>query len=116
MPAMFWLGKILIELLGVLDSALVFYMYILIGAVILSWVNADPYNPIVRLIRQLTEPVFLQCRRVMPAAIFRLGIDLSPMVAWFGVIVVRNLLLFMRVELIPSLFHMRGPMAVMGML
>ena len=57
---------------------LVFQVYILIvvARVLVSWVNPDPYNPIVRFLHNATEPVLDRIRRVLPLEFG--GIDLSP--------------------------------------
>jgi YggT family protein len=44
-----------------------------------SWVNPDPYNPIVQFLTRITEPVLRPLRKLVPA--YRLGIDLSPLIA-----------------------------------
>ena len=51
----------------VLDMVLTLYMWLIIGRVIISWVNADPYNPIVRFLYNATEPVLYRVRRALPA-------------------------------------------------
>ncbi|MFQ6672327.1 MAG: YggT family protein [Candidatus Tectimicrobiota bacterium] len=63
---MFVLGNFLQAVALVLNWVLWAYMWIVIGAVIVSWVSADPYNPIVRFLYQATEPVFYQVRRYLP--------------------------------------------------
>lgn len=63
----------------VVNSVLTIYFWIVIISALLSWVNPDPYNPIVRLLRSLTEPVFFRIRRLMPFTLIG-GIDLSPLV------------------------------------
>jgi YggT family protein len=75
---MFVAGNFLSALGTVLDVALEFYKWIVIIAALLSWVNPDPYNPIVQFLRKITEPVFYPIRRAMGG--FGLGIDLSPLV------------------------------------
>ena len=60
-----------------LDKALDIYIYIIIGRAIISWVNADPYNPIVRFLYKATEPVLYRVRRILPDMG---GLDLSPIV------------------------------------
>jgi YggT family protein len=52
-------------------------MWIIIIRALISWVNPDPYNPIVRFLYQITEPVLYPIRRRLP---FMGGIDLSPIV------------------------------------
>jgi len=82
------LGYLLLALARLLSMVINIYTFIVIGAVIISWVNADPYNPIVRILRQLTEPVFRLARRVMPAILFRTGLDLSPLLVFFALVLV----------------------------
>jgi YggT family protein len=55
-----------------------FFWLIIIGAV-LSWVNPDPRNPIVRFIHGVTEPALYQVRRRLPFVVVG-GLDLSPVV------------------------------------
>jgi YggT family protein len=52
------------------------YIFIVIGRALISWVNPDPYNPIVRFLHNVTEPVFIRIRRVLPLVFS--GIDLTP--------------------------------------
>jgi YggT family protein len=75
---MFVVGNLLSALATVLDMALNLYMWVVIIAALLSWVNPDPYNPIVQFLRKVTEPVFYPIRRAMGG--FGLGIDLSPLI------------------------------------
>ncbi|SRR5712691_1842868 len=55
------------------------YMWIIIVRALLSWVNPDPYNPIVQFIYRITEPVLRPIRNILPT--HQIGLDLSPMVA-----------------------------------
>ena len=50
----------------VLHAILSIYFWIVIGRAVISWVNPDPYNPIVRFLYNATEPVFSRVRRVLP--------------------------------------------------
>jgi YggT family protein len=76
----FIVTRIVLELLNI-------YKYILLGSVIISWVNADPYNPIVRFIRRITEPVLGKIRQFMPDTGM---IDLSPLVAFFAIHLIQS--------------------------
>jgi len=71
---------ILVYFLGalatVLNIVLTLYMWIIIARAVLSWVSPDPYNPIVRFIYSITEPVLSQIRRRLPVSFS--GIDFSP--------------------------------------
>jgi YggT family protein len=60
------------------------YMWLIIIRALLSWVNPDPYNPIVSFLYQVTEPVLYRIRRFLP---FRgLGIDLSPILVFIIIV------------------------------
>jgi YggT family protein len=78
-----------------LSGLLTLYFWVLIISALLSWVNPDPYNPIVRFLRAVTEPVLNQVRRRLPF-VYAGGIDFSPLVAILAVqglqmVVVRTL-------------------------
>ncbi len=64
--------------------------YAILIRVLLSWVRVDPYNPLVQILYQITEPILAPFRRVIPPAG---GLDFSPIVAYFALEVVRRLLL-----------------------
>lgn len=73
---MFVLSYFLRALAEVLHIVLYTYMLIVIARAILSWVNPDPYNPIVRFLYNVTEPVLYRIRRAIPIDMG--GIDFSP--------------------------------------
>ena len=86
-------GNILLALAKIVelaDGLLTLYKYILIASVIISWVNADPYNPIVNFIHRATEPLLRRIRRHMPDTGM---LDLSPLVA-FAAIYVLQIIVF----------------------
>jgi len=85
---MFIFSNFLTALAVVVDYALVIYMWIVIARAVLSWVSPDPYNPIVRFIHNLTEPVLYQIRKRVPV-IFG-GIDLSPIIVFLAIIFLRK--------------------------
>jgi YggT family protein len=62
---MFIFGDLLIAIAKIIDTVLTLYMYILIITVLISWVNPDPYNTIVRLLYSITEPVLRPVRRLI---------------------------------------------------
>ncbi len=74
----------------VLRIGLTLYMYIIIAHAILSWVNPDPYNPIVRLINQITEPVLYRVRRLVPTNLG--GLDFAPIIVLLVIIFLQNFL------------------------
>ena len=84
----------LIEALATIVSYLLqIYMWVIIIRALISWVNPDPYNPIVRFLYQVTEPVLYPIRRRLP---FMGGIDLSPIIVLLAI-------LFLQVFLVKTL-------------
>ena len=81
---MFVISNFLVAVAKVLDIALTIFMWIIIARAILSWVSPDPYNPIVRFIHNITEPVLYQVRRKIPLSFG--GIDFSPIVILLAII------------------------------
>lgn len=75
---MFIVGYFLQAVSGILGIALNIAMIVIIARAILSWVSPDPYNPIVRIINQLSEPILFPIRRRVP---YMGGIDWSPILA-----------------------------------
>lgn len=95
---MFVLGNIIFAVARVLDTLLSLYFWIVILAAILSWVRPDPYNPIIRTLTALTEPVLYRIRKYLPFTYIN-GLDLSPIVVLIVIqlvqsIVVRTLFQF----------------------
>ncbi|CAN2042860.1 YggT family protein [Candidatus Magnetomoraceae bacterium gMMP-15] len=87
---MFILGYFLKAVAVVLDYALTIFLWIVVARAILSWVNPDPYNPIVRFIHKVTEPVLHQIRARLP---FNFGgLDLSPIIVFLLVIFLETFL------------------------
>ena len=75
---MFVLGNFFSALAYLIHKVLWLYMWIIIIRAVISWVNPDPYNPIVRFLYSVTDPVLLALRRRLP--LFYGGIDFSPIV------------------------------------
>ena len=84
---MFVIANLLNAVTLLLRSVAQFYAFVLIGYVIVSWVNADPMNPIVRFIRALTDPVLSRIRRFVPPIA---GLDFSVLIALLFVQIVIN--------------------------
>jgi len=74
----FILANFLIALARVIDVVLTIYLWVVIIGAVISWVNPDPYNPIVRFLRRATEPILRPIRRLLPVSGF--GVDFSPVV------------------------------------
>ncbi len=75
---MFIIANLLLAVAKILDIALTLYMFIVIGRAIISWVNPDPYNAIVRFLYATTEPVLYAIRRRLPLNFG--GFDFSPII------------------------------------
>jgi YggT family protein len=76
---MFVFGNIILGAAKVLGVVLNIYMWVIIIRSLLSWVNPDPYNPIVQFLTRITEPVLRPLRKLVPT--WKLGVDLSPLIA-----------------------------------
>lgn len=76
---MFVIGNLIAALARVIEVVLTIYTWIIIAQAVLSWVNPDPYNPIVRFLYRVTEPVLAPIRRLLPTR--GMGIDFSPLIA-----------------------------------
>jgi YggT family protein len=72
-------------------------MWIVIAHAVLSWVRPDPYNPIVRFINQVTEPLLYQIRRRIPTVFG--GMDFSPIIVLMGVV-------FLKIFIVDSLLRL----------
>jgi YggT family protein len=77
---MFVFANLIEGLARVLSVILTFFYWAIIVRALISWVNADPYNPIVQFLHKLTEPLLEPIRRRLPIDL-RLGIDISPLIA-----------------------------------
>jgi YggT family protein len=88
---MFVLSNFLLGVAKVLDIALTLYMWIIIARAVISWVNPDPYNPIVRFLNSVTEPVLYPIRRRLPISLG--GIDFSPILVILAIIFVQAFLI-----------------------
>ncbi len=96
---MFVMRNLVVAFATILDYVLWAYMWVLIIRAVLSWVSPDPYNPVVRVLYSITEPVLSFLRRKFP--LMAGSIDFSPMVA----IVV---ILFLQRFLVRTLFDLAG--------
>ena len=81
---MFVVGNTLLGIATVFDYVLTFYTWIVIARALISWVNPDPWNPIVQFLTRATEPVLAPIRRRLG---WSMGVDLSPLIViaivWF---------------------------------
>jgi len=95
---MFIFGNLIQAVAVILDKVLQLYTFVLIVSVLISWVSPDPYNPIVRVLRMATEPVFNWVRRRLPFTMVGM-MDLSPIVVFMAI-------WFLRMFLVHTLFDL----------
>jgi YggT family protein len=93
---MFLLGNLFHAIALILDTLLTIYMWVIIIAALITWVSPDPYNPIVKFLYSVTDPVLRPIRRHIGIA---MGIDISPLI-------VILIIMFIRSFLVASLFDM----------
>ena len=79
----------------VLDMILGFFIFFIIARALISWVNPDPYNPIVRFLTSTTDPLIFWVRRYLP----KIGgpVDFSPLIVLLA-------LYFLKAFLVQTLF------------
>lgn len=83
------LGLVVLALADLLDFVLLLYIVLILMRVVVSFIGADSYHPLVPLVLQLTEPVLKPVRRVLPSVS---GIDFSPMLALLAITLARVLI------------------------
>lgn len=96
---MFVIENFIVALAKIIDIGLTIYIWLILGRAIISWVNPDPYNPIVVFLYRVTEPVMAPVRRLIP--IRGLGIDISP-------IIVIMIIYFLQTFLVKTMIQMTG--------
>ena len=97
---MFIAANVLEGIAHVLDWVLTIYMYILIARALISWVNPDPYNPIVQFLSRATEPVLFTIRRRLG---YSMAVDFSPIIAIL-------IIIFLQYAVVRSLFELAARM------
>ncbi len=91
---MFIAGNILEGIATILDTVLWLYMWVIIIRALVSWVNPDPWNPIVQFLQRATDPVLYQIRKRLGMG--SMGFDFSPIIAIL-------LIMFLQVAVVGSL-------------
>ena len=97
---MFVFNYFFIALANLVNLVIGAYIWIIIARAIISWVSPDPYNPIVRFLYRITEPVLRPVRERLPIA---MGLDFSPMIVIF-------VLYFLKEFLVPVLYRIAAEM------
>ncbi len=83
----------------ILHMVINLYIWVVIISALITWVNPDPYNPIVQVLRRATEPVYSFVKRYISTVIG--GIDLSPIIIILG-------LQFLDLFIVKILFNLAG--------
>jgi YggT family protein len=78
-------SRILTALAFILDQALQLYMWVIVISALITWVQPNPYNPVVIFLERITAPVLRPNRRVLPPV----GLDISPVIAIFAIMFFR---------------------------
>lgn len=87
---MFVISNFLVAFAEVLNVLINILWWLIIIRALISWVNPDPYNPIVQFLYKTTEPFLRPFSRIIPA--YRFGIDLSPIFAICALLFLRYFL------------------------
>ncbi|MFH1577846.1 MAG: YggT family protein [Candidatus Omnitrophota bacterium] len=88
---MFVLGNFLTAIARILDAVLTMLYWLILARVLISWVNPDPNNPIVQFLYKVTEPILYPIKRFIPLD-FRIGIDISPIIAFLAIMFLKSFL------------------------
>lgn len=96
---MFILSNFVIALAKVVDVLLTMAYWLIFVRALISWVSPDPFNPIVQFLHRTTEPILIPIRRLLPPT----AIDISPIIAFFGIIFLKSFLVMSLFDLGASL-------------
>ncbi len=83
-------GELIMLIAQAINMIFTLYIYIVVARAIISWVNPDPYNPIVRFLHNATDPVLFRLRRILPLQFG--GMDFSPIALLFGLFFIQRLI------------------------
>jgi YggT family protein len=84
------MNGVFITFLETIQIVIHIYMWIIIASALISWIRPNPYNPIVRTLYSLTEPVYNAVRKLIPTTFGM--IDIAPMIVLFALILINNLI------------------------
>ncbi len=89
----------MIFIINIINYLFRIYSYLILARIFLSWIPVDYSNPIVRLIYKVTEPILAPFRIII--SLGGMGIDLSPIIVFF----LLNLLRTSLIRLIVNLYY-----------
>jgi len=102
---MFIISNLIVAVAQVLQIVLEIYKWIIVARALISWVNPDPHNPIVRFLYNATEPVLYRIRRVVP--LYASGFDFSPVIVFIAIV-------FLQMFLVQSLYDLAQSLRYAG--
>jgi len=85
---MFVVSNLITAIAHIVDIVLTILYWLILIRALISWVNPDPYNPIVQFLYKTTEPILVPIRRLMP----QMAIDISPIIAFLAIIFLKSFL------------------------
>jgi YggT family protein len=98
---MFVFGNFIYGVAYVIENILNIYFWIILIRAVMSWIQPNPYNPLVRIIYKLVDPVTYRISRIIPT---RIGaIDFAPFILMI-------LIIFLQKFLVRSLFELGARM------
>jgi len=86
---------ILAKVLKILLTA--FYWLFLLRA-LASLISRDPFNPVLKFLAAVTEPLIKPIRKILPAD-FRIGMDISAVIAFFLIVFLKSFLVGLLLDL-----------------
>jgi YggT family protein len=89
---MFVLSNFITASAHILDIILTILYWLILIRALISWVNPDPYNPIVQFLYKTTEPILYPIRKVLPLSL-KFGIDISPIIAFLIILFFKSFLI-----------------------
>lgn len=95
---MFVASNFLVAFAHVVDIVLTILYWLILIRALISWVNPDPYNPIVQFLYKTTEPILYPIRKILPFS-FRIGLDISPIIAFLIIIFLKSFLVRTIIEI-----------------
>ena len=96
---MFVLGNFILALAKIMGALLTVYFWLIVARALISWVNPDPFNPIVQFLQKVTEPVLLPIRNRLMRRQFGMGLDLSPFIVILVIMFLENFLVNSLIDL-----------------
>ena len=89
---MFDYGGFFMGIKGLIISLIEIYSWVVIIRVLISWINPDPYNPIVQFLRGVTDPAIEAVRRIVPSFLWSTGLDFTPLIL---ILLLRVIIMFL---------------------